>query len=80
MNKREKTIAIVAVIIGATIGTALGYYIASFSWAYLIVLFLSLIGFMTLAALTVAVIIDTRREEPDRSYPANWGYDKNLEG
>ncbi len=42
MNKREKTIAIVAVIIGATIGTALGYYIARFPWSYLIVLFLSL--------------------------------------
>lgn len=79
MNKREKIIAIVAVITGATIGTALGYYIASFSWAYLIVLFLSLIGFMTLAALTVAVIIDTRRE-PERSYPANWGFDKDYEG
>lgn len=79
MNKREKIIAIVAVITGATIGTVLVYYIASFSWAYLIVLFLSLIGFMTLAALTVAVIIDTRRE-PERSYPANWGYDKNYEG
>lgn len=79
MNKREKTIAVIAVIIGATIGTALGYYIARFSWAYLIVLFLSLIGLMTLAALTVAVVIDTRRE-PDRSYPANWGFDKNFEG
>lgn len=78
MNKREKTIAVIAVIIGATIGTALGYYIVRFSWAYLIVIFLSLIGFMTLAALTVAVMIDTRRD-PDRSYPANWGYDKNLE-
>lgn len=79
MNKREKTIAVIAVIIGATLGTVLGYYIARFSWSYLIVLFLSLIGLMTLAALTVAVIIDTRRE-PDRSYPANWGYDKNIEG
>jgi len=47
MNKREKTIAVIAVIIGATIGTVLGYYIARFTWAYLIMLFLSLIGFMT---------------------------------
>ena len=79
MNKREKTIAIAAVIIGAILGTVLGYYIANLAWSYLIVLFLSLIGLMTLATLTVAAIIDTRRE-PDRSYPANWGYDKNLEG
>lgn len=79
MNKREKIIAIIAVILGATAGTALGYWIAKFEWSYLIVLFLSLIGFMTLAALTVAVVIDTRREEPERSYPANWGFDKSFE-
>lgn len=77
MNRREKIIATIAVIIGATVGTGLGYFIARFSWAHLIVLFLTLIGFMTLAALTVAVVIDTRRE--DRSYPANWGFDKSYE-
>ncbi len=33
---------------------------------------------MTFAALTVALMIDTRREH-ERSYPANWGYDKNFE-
>lgn len=77
MNKREKTIAIIAMILGATVGTGLGYFIARFAWAYLIVLFLALIGFMTLAALTVAVVMDTRRE--DRSYPANWGFDKRFE-
>lgn len=77
MNKREKTIATIAVILGATVGTGLGYFIARFSWAHLIVLFLSLIGLMTLAALTVAVVIDTRRE--DRSYPDNWGFDKSYE-
>ena len=78
MKKREKTIAIAAVIIGATLGTVLGYYIANFAWSYLIVVFLFLIGFMTLAALTVALIIDTRREH-ERSYPSNWGYDKKFE-
>lgn len=77
MNKREKIIATIAVIIGATTGTAIGYWIARFTWAHLIVLFLALIGFMTLAALTLAVVIDTRRE--DRSYPANWGFDKSFE-
>lgn len=77
MNKREKIIATIAVILGASLGTFVGWYIASFAWAHLIVLFLALIGFMTLAALTVAVVIDTRRE--DRSYPANWGFDKRFE-
>jgi high-affinity Fe2+/Pb2+ permease len=77
MTKREKIIATIAVILGATVGTGLGYFIARFAWAYLIVLFLALIGFMTLAAMTVAVVMDTRRE--DRSYPANWGFDKSFE-
>lgn len=76
MNKREKTIATIAVILGATVGTGLGYFISKFAWSYLIVIFLSLIGLMTLAALTVAVVIDTRE---DRSYPANWGFDKSFE-
>lgn len=79
MNKREKIIATIAVIMGATTGTALGYWISRFDWAYLVVLFLSLIGFITLAAMTVAVVIDTRRKEPERSYPANWGMDKRYE-
>ena len=77
MNTREKTIATIAVILGASLGTFAGWYIARFAWAHLIVLFLALIGFMTLAALTVAVVMDTRRE--DRSYPANWGFDKRFE-
>lgn len=79
MNRREKIIATIAVILGASLGTFVGWYIARFTWAHLIVLFLALIGFMTLAALTVALVIDTRREEPQRSYPANWGWDKSFE-
>lgn len=77
MNKREKIIATIAVILGATTGTALGYWIARFTWSYLIVLFLSLIGFMTLAALTLSVLIDVHRE--DRSYPVPDPFDTSYE-
>lgn len=77
MNKREKIIATIAVVLGATTGTALGYWIAKFEWSYLIVLFFALVGFMTLAALTLSVLIDVRRE--DRSYPVPDPFDTSYE-
>lgn len=77
MNRREKIITTIAVILGASLGTFVGWYIARFTWAHLIVLFLALIGFMTLAALTLSVLIDVHRE--DRSYPVPDPFDTSYE-
>ena len=82
MTRKEKFIAWAGVIFGAIIGTGIGYYLANLTIGRLIFAFFACFGILALAVPCIGVLIEIRNEEranANRSYPANWGYDRTLE-
>lgn len=71
-------------IVGVIGGTGLGALIATLfvgtSWYVFACAFFALIGLVTMGVLTVAIIVDVKNEEAQKtSQPSNWGWDKRLE-
>ena len=78
MTKQQKRFArliLFSFIFG--VGGIFGYCVANFSWAHILIGFFAFVGFCILAVLTYAAVTD--EQEYDRSYPANWGFDKKYE-
>jgi uncharacterized membrane protein YfcA len=82
MTRKEKLIAWSGVIAGAIIGAFIGGWITQFTLTRTIVCGLAFLAVLSMAVPVIAVLIEIRNENKSkfrRSYPANWGYDKQLE-
>lgn len=82
MTRKEKNIAAFCLVLGAIAGALVGGWLAQFTIARTIVFFLACIGVAAMAYPAVIVILEIRaeqRREASRSYPANWGWDKEFE-
>jgi len=59
------------------LGSILGWMLSNWSIQAVVFSFFAFIGFIFLGVLVYAAVAD--EPEPGRSYPANWGFDKNFE-
>lgn len=71
----------VAAFTGTAVGSLVAMVLIDFSLEIFFMSFFALIGIMTMAVLTIALINDVRNEnrKQQRSRPANWGFDKSFE-
>lgn len=84
MKKTKNNIIIGAsgIIAGAVCGAIAGSSIYQYTWAYALVVFFAIIGFLTLGALVLAVVLDKSTddfEDSPTSFPKPSGWDKRLE-
>ena len=80
MKKKEKKIAAAGTIAGAIAGTILGAWLMGLDGKNTAALFAALIMIAYLAARTILIILEVKRESRgSRTYPANWGFDKRFE-
>lgn len=80
--KKDIIIAASGIIAGAVCGAIAGSAIYMYTWAYGLVVFFAIIGFLTLAALVLATAVDKSTddfEDSPTSYPKPEGWDKRLE-
>lgn len=82
MTRKERNILIIGLLIGAIIGGLIGGLLVHLTISRTIVFILACIGFTAMAYPAIIVILENRKEEREkanRSYPANWGFDKHYE-
>jgi hypothetical protein len=72
----KNKIAIIGVIAGSLTATLIMGVIYGYGFAYGIVVFLSIVGLFTLAALMIGILNDLKKPEP---HSKGFGWDKDLE-
>lgn len=79
---KNKALFGVAVFTGTAVGSLVAMVLIDFSLEIFFMAFFALIGIMTMAVLTIALINDVRNEDRKNqriNRPANWGFDKRFE-
>jgi len=80
-DMKRKALMITGIFTGTAIGSVVAMALIDFSLEIFFMSFFALVGIVTLAVLTIAIISDARQEEKkeNRSRMANWGFDKSYE-
>jgi len=78
---KNKALIAIGILTGTAIGSLVAMVLIDFSIEIFFMSFFALIGIMTMAVFTIALINDVRNEnrKQQRSRPANWGFDKSYE-
>ncbi len=82
MTRKEKAITLASFIFGAITGGLAVYWLADFTLERSIVFGIILFALLLISWPVLIIVVEIRKEEKERAnrtYPANWGYDKQLE-
>jgi len=82
MTRKEKAITLASFIIGAFVGGLAVHWLIDFTLSRSIIFGIILFALMLISWPVLTIVVEIRKEEranANRSYPANWGYDRSLE-